>query len=64
MLRREGVNFDRLRRCAQRRGVERELVVFLCSLRRFFPSLLPEEALGESMESVHVIDEMVEAAKE
>lgn len=64
MLRREGVNFNRLRRYAQRRGVEREVVVFLCGLRRFIPRLLPEGALGEGAGTLQVIDEMVEAAKE
>ena len=64
MLRREGVNFSRLRRYAQRRGLEREVVVFLCGLRRSIPRLVPEGALGEGAGALQVIDEMVEAAKE
>jgi hypothetical protein len=64
MLRREGVNFNRLRRYAQRRGLEREVIVFLCGLRRLAPGLLPSGALGESAGTLEVIDEMVDAAEE
>ncbi len=64
MLRRGGANFGRLRRYAQRRGLEREVAVFLCGLRRSIPNLLPYEELGVGAEITQVIDEMVEAAKE
>ena len=64
ILKREGVNFNRLRRYAQRRGVENEVVIFLCSLRRLIPNHVPEGALGEGIGTLKVIEEMVEAAIE
>jgi hypothetical protein len=64
MLRGEGINFNRLRRYAQRRGVGNEVIVFLCGLRRVYPNQVPEGALGEGVGTMKVIEEMTEAATE
>jgi hypothetical protein len=64
MLRGEGVNFNRLRRYAHRRGVGNEVIVFLCGLRRVLPNQIPEGALGEAGGTLKLIEEMVEAASE
>jgi DNA-binding MarR family transcriptional regulator len=64
MLRGEGVNFNRLRRYAHRRGVGNEVIVFLCGLRRSLPNRIPEGALGEADGTLKFIEEMVEAASE
>jgi len=64
MLRGEGVNFNRLRRYAHRRGVGNEVIVFLCGLRRSLPNRIPEGALGETGGTLKFIEEMVEAASE
>jgi hypothetical protein len=64
MLRGEGMNFNRLRRYAQRRGVGNEVIVFLCGLRRVYPNQVPEGALGEGVGTMKVIEEMTEAATE
>lgn len=64
MLRAEGVNFNRLRRYAQRRGIGNEVVLFLYGLRGLYPNHFPEGALGVRAEALRVIEEMVEAAAE
>jgi hypothetical protein len=64
MLMGEGVNFNRLRRYAQRRGIGNEVILFLCGLRRLYADRLPGEAFGVRAGALMVIEEMVEAAAE
>jgi hypothetical protein len=64
MLRRDGVNFNRLLRYAQRRGLRDELVVFLYRLRESYPGLIPEEALAGRKGVLEIIEEMVEGGIE
>ncbi|KON30186.1 hypothetical protein AC482_04490 [miscellaneous Crenarchaeota group-15 archaeon DG-45] len=64
MLRREGVNFNRLLRYAQRRRLRDEMIVFLCSLRESYPGVIPEEVLAGRKGALEYIEEMVEGARE
>jgi Mn-dependent DtxR family transcriptional regulator len=64
MLRGEGVNFNRLRRYAHRRGVGNEVTIYLCELRKLLPDKIPEGALGEAGGTLKLIEEMVDAASD
>jgi len=64
MLREEGVNFNRLRRYAQRRGIANEITLFLYDLKETYPTQLPEEAYNVRKGTLKIIKEMTESATE
>lgn len=64
MLRREGINFTRLLRYAQRRKLRDEMIIFLFELRQSYPLLIPEEVLEGRKGALSFIEEMAEGARE
>jgi len=64
MLRRDGVNFNRLLRYAQRRKLRNEMIIFLYELRRSSRWLIPYDILVGRKEALEVIEEMIEGARE
>lgn len=64
MLHREGINFNRLLRYAQRRNIRDEMIIFLCDLKRCTKLAIPDTLFVGKKEAPKVIDEMVEGAKE
>jgi len=64
MLRKEGVNFSRLLRYAQRRNIRDEVIIFLYCLKRFSQLAIPDTLLVGKKEALKIIDEMVGGARE
>ncbi len=64
MLRREGINFNRFLRYAQRRNIRNEMIIFLYDIKRFSRLAIPDALLTGKKEALKVINEMVEGAKE
>ena len=64
MLRKEGVNFNRFLRCAQRRNLRDEMIIFLYSLKQSSQLPIPDRLLVGKKEVLMVINEMVEGARE
>jgi len=64
MLQRDGINFNRLLRHAQRRKLRDEVMVFLCNLRQTYRRLIPEEVLAGRKGALKHIEEMVESIRE
>lgn len=64
MLRREGVNFNRFLRYAQRRNLRDEMIIFLYSLKQSSKLPIPDVLFVGKKEALKIIDEMVEGAKE
>jgi DNA-binding Lrp family transcriptional regulator len=64
MLRREGINFHRLLRCAQRRNIRDEIIILLYNLKQLTKFAIPDNLFVGKKEALKVIDEIVEGAKE
>lgn len=64
MLRRDGLNFNRLLRYAQRRKLRNEMIIFLFGLKQSSRWLIPENVLVGRKEALEVIEEMIEGTKE
>mgnify|MGYP001032093977 CR=1 FL=1 len=64
MLRREGVNFNRFLRYAQRRNIRDEMIIFLYSLKQSSNLTIPDALLAGKKEALQIINEMAEGAKE
>jgi len=64
MLRKEGINFNRLLRCARRRNLRDEMIIFLYNMRRSSQLPIPESILVGRKEVLSTIDEMVRGTKE
>jgi hypothetical protein len=64
MLRREGVNFNRFLRYAQRRNLRDEMIIFLYSLKQSSNLAIPDLLFVGKKEAMKIINEMVEGAKE
>jgi len=64
MLRREGVNFNRFLRYAQRRNLRDEMMIFLYSLKQSSQLSIPDRLLVGKKGALLVINEMVEGARE
>ncbi len=64
MLRREGINFNRLLRYAQRRNLREEIMIFLYSLKQSSQFFIPYNILTGRKEALEIINEMVAGAKE
>lgn len=64
MLRREGVNFNRFLRYAQRRNIRDEMIIFLYSLKQSSNLTIPDALLAGKKEALQIINEMVEGTKE
>jgi len=64
MLRREGVNFNRFLRYAQRRNLRDEMIIFLYSLKQSSKLPIPDVLLVGKKEALKTINEMTEGAKE
>jgi len=62
MLRKEGVNFNRLLRYARRRNLRDEIIIFLYNLKQSSPLLIPDNIFTGKKEAVEIIKEMVEGA--
>jgi DNA-binding Lrp family transcriptional regulator len=64
MLRKEGVNFNRLLRYAQRRNLRDEIIIFLYRLKQSWQLSIPDTILVGKKEALKTINEMVEGARE
>jgi len=64
MLRRDGVNFNRFLRYAQRRNLRDEMIIFLYSLKQSLKLPIPDVLLAGKKEALKMINEMIEGAKE
>ena len=64
MLRKDGVNFNRFLRYAQRRNLRDEMIIFLHSLKQSSQLHIPDALLVGKREALKIINEMVEGAKE
>jgi hypothetical protein len=64
MLRKEGVNFNRFLRYAQRRNLRDEMIIFLYSLKQSFQLSIPDKLLVGKKEALIIINEMVEGTRE
>jgi len=64
MLRKEGVNFNRLLRYARRRNLRDEIIIFLYSLKQSSQLSIPDNILVGRKEALKIIKEMVEGATE
>ncbi|MGV9103460.1 MAG: DUF6577 family protein [Candidatus Thorarchaeota archaeon] len=64
MLRKEGVNFNRLLRYARRRNLRDEMIIFLYDMRRSSQLPIPESTFVGKKEVLSTIGEMVRGAKE
>jgi len=64
MLSKEGVNFNRLLRYAQRRNIKDEIIIFLYDLKRFSQLAIPDTLLVGKKDALRVINEMVEGTRE
>jgi hypothetical protein len=64
MLRREGINFHRLLRYAQRRNIRDEIIILLYNLKQLTKFAIPDNLFVGKKEALKVIDEIVEGAKE
>jgi DNA-binding Lrp family transcriptional regulator len=64
MLGREGINFHRLLRYAQRRNIRDEIIILLYNLKQLTKLAIPDNLFVGKKEALKVIDEIVEGAKE
>ena len=64
MLRKEGVNFNRFLRYAQRRNLRDEMIIFLFSLKRSSKLSIPDTLLVGKKAALGIINEMVEGTRE
>lgn len=64
MLRKEGVNFNRLLRYARRRNLRDEIIIYLYSMRQSSELSIPDNVFTGRKNALETIDEMVEGAKE
>jgi len=64
MLRRDGINFNRLLRYAQRRKLRDEMVIFLYSLKQSSLLSIPDDILVGRKGVLRAIREMVDGARE
>jgi len=64
MVRREGINFNRLLRYAQRRNLRDEMTIFLYALKQSSRLSIPDAILVGRKEALKIINEMVEGTKE
>ena len=64
MLRKEGVNFNRLLRYARRRNLRDEMIIFLYNLKQSSPLPIPDNIFIGRKQAIEIIKEMVEGATE
>lgn len=64
MLRREGINFHRLLRYAQRRNIRDEIIILLYNLKQHTKLAIPDNLFIGRKEALKAIDEIVEGAEE
>jgi hypothetical protein len=64
IVRREGINFNRFLRYAQRRNIRDEMIIFLYRLKQSSQLSIPDTLLTGNKEALKTIDEMIEGTKE